>query len=780
MKDQNPEKVNIEESFDEVFGKSEKPSLSSDNESVSPSEPSDAGKKGFFSEAYKVPRRIFLGLVLVGTLFLLGFMISVSFDLPPMEVIENPKSDLSTQLISADGVVLQKYYSRENRVNVSLDEISPYVTQGLIATEDLRFARHSGIDPKSFFTILYELLTSGEVRGGSTITMQLVRNLYAEVGRESLYIRKPKEYLVSAYLERYFTKDEILAAYLNTVNIYGTSYGIETTANRLFDKSAKELNVEESALVIGMLKGQGDYNPFRYPERTQTRRNTVINLMRDHGVLKDFTPEQVDSIKEIPLDASLVDQEELHVKGPAPYFREHVRQYLRKWCQENGYDLYRDGLRVYTTIDSRMQNHAEAAVRKHLKALQNDFDKVEKRGKRSFDRHPGLINDLKKQSARYRNALKAGKSQAEIDREFREKIDMTVFTWDGPKEVKMSPLDSIGYYARFLETGLMAIDPTNGHVKAWVGGNDFKYFQYDHVYQGKRQVGSTFKPFVYGAAIESGYPVCYEFLNQPVTIQLPDGNVWQPDNSDNDFGAKITMRTALANSVNLVTAQLIDKITPKTVASFAHKMGIESELDEVHSLALGTTDLSVYEMVKAYSTFANMGTRTEPIFITRIEDKGGNLIVEFKPEVKEVLNPADAYKLVQLLRDVVDQGTARRLRFRYKLKNQIGGKTGTTQNQSDGWFMGLTPDLVAGVWVGHSDRRMHFSSIRYGQGANMALPIWAEFMKGVYGDKEIKLPQDPFPVPRGFNEDLSCRTAESETDDPDADTGPRPDDLDGF
>ena len=326
----------------------------------------------------------------------------------------------------------------------------------------------------------------------------------------------------------------------------------------------------------------------------------------------------------------------------------------------------------------------------------------------------------------------------------------------------------------------MAIDPTNGHVKAWVGGNDFKYFQYDHVFQGKRQVGSTFKPFVYGAAIESGYPVCYEFLNQPVTIKLPDGNVWQPDNSDNDFGAKITMRTALANSVNLVTAQLIDKITPKTVASFAHKMGVESELDEVHSLALGTTDLSVYEMVKAYSTFANMGTRTEPMFITRIEDKGGNLIVEFKPEVKEVLNPADAYKLVQLLRDVVDQGTARRLRFRYKLKNQIGGKTGTTQNQSDGWFMGLTPDLVAGVWVGHSDRRMHFSSIRYGQGANMALPIWAEFMKGVYGDKEIKLPQDPFPVPQGFNEDLTCRTTEPETDDPDVDTGPRPDDLDGF
>lgn len=778
MNDPKKEQVDIDETFEEVF--SPPTDTQGTKEVVPPTTPPSISGKGFFSEAFKLPRRIFLGVSLVGVLSVLGFMISVSFDLPPMEVLENPKSDLSTQLISADGVVLQKFYSRENRVNVTLDEISPFVTEGLVATEDLRFENHSGIDPKSFFTILYELITSGEVRGGSTITMQLVRNLYEEVGAESIYIRKPKEYLVSAYLERYFTKDEILAAYLNTVNIYGQSYGIETTANRLFDKSAKDLQLEEAALIIGMLKGQGVYNPFKYPERTQNRRNTIIELMQEHEVLKAFSQVQIDSIKAIPILETLVDQEELHVKGLAPYFREHVRQYLKDWCKENGYDLYRDGLRVYTTIDSRMQAHAEAAMKSHLKALQADFDKVEKRGQRSFDRSPSLVEDLMKQSQRYRNAVKAGKSVSEIDKEFAEKREMEVFTWGGPQKARMSPLDSIKYYARFLEVGLVSMDPVNGQIKAWVGGNDFKFFQYDHAYQGKRQVGSTFKPFVYGAAIESGYSVCDEFLNQPTTITLPDGNVWQPNNSENDFGAKITLKNALANSVNLVTAQLIDKISPKTVADFAHKMGVESELDEVHSLALGTTDLSVYEMVKAYNTFANMGTRIEPMFITRIEDKGGNLVMEFKPEAKEVLNPFDAYKIVELLRGVVDQGTARRLRFKYKFTNQIGGKTGTTQNQSDGWFMGLTPNLVTGVWVGHSDRRMHFTSIRYGQGANMALPIWAEYMQGVYADKEINLPKDAFPIPAGFNEDLSCRKAEPKPGDPTKDTGPKPDDLDGF
>ncbi|MEM6347615.1 MAG: transglycosylase domain-containing protein [Bacteroidota bacterium] len=735
-------------------------------------------KRRWFSEKYKLPRRIFFTLVIIPTLFVLCFLFYVSFDLPPMAIIENPKSDQSTQLISSDGVVLQKYYSRENRVNVSLEEISPYVIDALIATEDVRFRNHSGIDPMSFFTIFYELIKSGDARGGSTITMQLARNLYAEVGNQKLIVRKPKEYLVSAYLERRFTKEEIIAAYLNTVNIYGNSYGIETTANRLFDKSAKELNLEESALIVGMLKGQGVYNPFRRPENALKRRNTVLNLMRDNGYL-DLEAAALDSIKAIPLEESLVEQEELHIRGLAPYFREHVRQFMNEWCKKNGYDLYRDGLRVYTTLDSRMQAYAEEAVQDHLKDLQATFDKVEKRGERSYKRNPGVIEDLKKQSQRYINAKKAGKSDSEIDAEFRKKRKMKVFTWGGDQETEMSPLDSIKYYARFLEVGMVSIDPLSGHVKAWVGGNDFKYFQYDHVAQGKRQVGSTFKPFLYGAVLDAGYPVCYEVLNQPVTVPMPDGSVWSPNNSDFSKGGFVTIKKALASSMNSVSARLITKeVNPTLVAEFAKKAGIDTKLDEVYSLALGTTDLSVFEMTKAYSAFANMGTKVNPIFVTRIEDRSGTVLAEFQPDMREVINPEVAYKVVNLMQGVVDQGTAVRLRYKYKFKNQIAAKTGTTQNQSDGWFMGLTPDLVTGVWVGHQDRRVHFSSIKYGQGANMSLPIWAEYMQRVYKDREINLPQDPFPIPESLKEDLVCRTkAETEVKE---DDGPQPDDLDGF
>ncbi|MFK7922574.1 MAG: penicillin-binding transpeptidase domain-containing protein [Bacteroidia bacterium] len=526
-----------------------------------------------------------------------------------------------------------------------------------------------------------------------------------------------------------------------------------------------------------MLKGQGVYNPIRKPENAFKRRNTVLNLMKANGYLK-IEDAALDSIKEIPLEASLVEQEELHIRGLAPYFREHVRQFMNDWCKKNGYDLYRDGLRVYTTLDSRMQSYAEEAVNGHLKDLQATFDKVEKRGERSYKRNPAVIADLQKQSQRYINAKKAGKSDAEIDAEFRKKRKMKVFTWGGDQVTEMSPLDSIKYYARFLEVGMVSIDPLSGHVKAWVGGNDFKYFQYDHVAQGKRQVGSTFKPFLYGAVLDAGYSVCYEVLNQPVTVPMPDGSVWSPNNSDFSKGGFVTIKKALANSMNSVSARLITtEVNPTLVADFAYKAGIDTKLDEVYSLALGTTDLSVFEMTKAYSAFANMGTRIEPIFVTRIEDRSGTILAEFQPDMREVISPKVAYQVVNLMQGVVDQGTAVRLRYKYKFKNQIAAKTGTTQNQSDGWFMGLTPDLVTGVWVGHQDRRVHFSSIKYGQGANMSLPIWAEYMLKVYKDQEINLPQDPFPIPAGFNVDLNCRTTKPK---PEEDNGPKPDDLDGF
>lgn len=738
-------------------------------------------RASFFAPKYRLPRRIFFGLAGLIALGGLAFLIFVTTDLPPMDLIENPDSDLSTQLISADGVVLQKFYSRENRVNVRLNEISPHVVNALIATEDVRFYGHSGIDPMSFFSILAGLLTDGEIRGGSTITMQLARNLYDEVGRRSTIIRKIKEYFVSGYIERRFTKQEVMEAYLNTVNIYGDSYGIETTANRLFDKSAKDLTIEEAALIVGMLKGQGVYNPFRHPERTEQRRNTILSQMVKYGFL-DSTRVNVDSIKAIPLSASLAEQEQVHIRGLAPYFREHVREELRTWCEANGYNLYTDGLRVYTTLDSRMQAHAEAALREHMKVLQRDFDRVEDKGNRPLKADPSILIDLKRRSQRYINAKKAGKSEAEIEVEFREKVPMRVFTWAGERDTSMSPMDSLRHYARYLEAGMVSIDPSTGEVKAWVGGIDYKYFKYDHVATGRRQVGSTFKPFVYGAAVENGYTPCDKFLNQPVVFENPGGGRWSPKNSGGEIGGLMTLRAALANSVNLVTARLMKELTPRTVAQFAYNMGIESQLDEVPSLCLGTTDLSVLELTSAYSTFANMGTRIRPRVITRIEDRNGKVLATFDPDVKDVLNPEKAYLILELLKGVIDQGTGQRLRYRYKFRGEVGGKTGTTQNHSDGWFMGVTPNLVTGVWVGAADRRMRFRSISFGQGANMALPVWALFMQQVYNDPRIVgMSEDSrFTRPPGVQADLGCRGGNGQNQPSEQPQGPSPDDFEDF
>lgn len=736
---------------------------------------SENGRK----RSYKGVRRFFL--ITVGVIFVsvVGFLGYLATDLPPMNLIENPESDLSTQLISADGMVLSRYYSRENRVNVKLNEVSPYVVNGLIATEDVRFYGHSGVDPKSFFTILKDVIVGDDVRGGSTITMQLSRNLYDEVGNESVYIRKLKEYLVSAYIERKFTKEEIMMAYLNTVNIWGNSYGIETTSRRLFDKPAKDLAIEEAALVVGMLKGQGVYNPFRYPERTQNRRNVVMTQMAKYGMM-DSARYDLDSLKAIPLDASLKKQEYEHNKGLAPYFREHIRGWLKNWCEESGHNLYTEGLKVYTTIDSRMQTHAEAAVREHLMDLQKTFDKVERRGEALYSKDPSIVDQWIRRSQRYKNAKKAGKTPAEIAKEFKTKISMNIFTWNGEKEVNMSPRDSVKHYLRFLETGVMSMDPSNGHVKAWVGGIDFKYFQYDHVAKGKRQVGSTFKPFVYGTAIAGGYQPCTEILNQPVTFPNVGGGRWTPKNSDGSIGGKMTLRMGLATSTNLITAQLMRDLSPGPVVEFAHRMGIQSELDAVPALCLGTTDLSVMEMVNAYSTFANMGIKHEPVLITRIEDRNGDILWQAKGNTQDVLDRESAYKIVELLKGVVDLGTGRRLRFKYKFRNEIGGKTGTTQNQSDGWFMGITPQLVTGVWVGCADRRVHFRSIRYGQGANMALPIWALYMQKVQADTRLNGSLEAhFERPKGLVVDLACKKPDKKDGELDPDL-PSADDLGGF
>ncbi len=725
--------------------------------------------------SYQWPRRVFIGLVGLVALALLIFVVIIGFDTPGTEMIDNPNSDQSSQLISRDGEVLQQYYSEENRAALSLNEISPYVVAALVATEDVRYNEHSGIDSRSFFSIAKDLILGDEIRGGSTITMQLARNLYEEVGNESKYIRKLKEYVTSAKIERRYTKREIMEAYLNTVNIYGNSYGIETTSNRLFDKRARDLAIEEAALVVGMLKGQGVYNPFKYPERTQSRRNLILDQMvKYYEQSRDPIIDTLDfdSLKQIPISQGLAKQEQTHIKGIAPYFREYAREWLKQWCADpanrkpdgSQYQLYTDGLRIHTTIDARFQRAAEKAVDEHLKGLQADFDRIEDRGNELFKRDPAILIDMKRRSPRYLQAKKAGKTQAEIEQEFRKKIPMTVFSWSGDIDTVMSPMDSLRWYARVLEAGLMSMDPRNGYIRAWVGGIDYKYFKYDHVKQGKRQVGSTFKPFVYGTAVEAGFTPCDDMLNQPVTFDLPSGGRWTPKNATGSIGGIMTLKRGLANSVNLITARLMKEVGPAAVADFAYRLGIESKLDEVPSLCLGTTDLSVFELVRAYATIASMGVRHEPIFITHIEDKNGKRLATFVPQQTEVMKDRDAFLMVELLKGVVDAGTAQRLRYRYKFRNEIGGKTGTTQNQSDGWFMGITPNLVTGVWVGHSDRRVHFRSIRYGQGANMSLPIWAEYYKELHENPLIGLPQPSFQRPQGVNVNTSCYTREQETE----------------
>ncbi|MEL6674063.1 MAG: transglycosylase domain-containing protein [Bacteroidota bacterium] len=722
-----------------------------------------------WNDNYNLPRKIFFGLIGLVALIVCGFVLMTVGDLPPLNEIENPNSTLSTQLLSDDGMVLDNFYATENRVNVRLNEISPYVVDALIATEDARFYEHSGVDYWSIPALIKRNI-SGTTSGASTITMQLSRNLFNQVSKDRTVTRKIKEVIVSTILEKKYTKQEIVEAYLNTVNIFGNAYGIEMASQRLFGKRAKELNIEEAAVLVGMLKGQGVYDPIRKPQNVLKRRNIVLNLMVKHGFL-DSAMVDVDSLKELPL--VVVEQKHEHVQGVAPYFRQKIRDYMKEWCRTHtksdgtNYDLYADGLKVYTTLDSRMQRHAEAAVQQHLQELQLTFNDAMKR-KRPFRYDRKLVKDLMASTDRWKRGYKAlekkGLSEKEIEKElkarFEKPVDMKLFSWSGPIDTTLSPMDSLKYMAKVLETGFVSIDPKTGYVKAWVGGIDFSFFKYDHVSQGKRQVGSTFKPFVYGAAIEAGYEPCRLYLNQPVVFDDTDGKGtrWEPKNSDGQYGGKMTMRTALATSTNLITAQLMKELTPSTVVKFATKMGIGSKLEAVPSLCLGTTDLSVLELTGAYSTFVNQGVFIKPIYITRIEDNKGNILEEFPQNTTRALDPRDAYTMLELLKGVVDEpgGTASRLRYKYNFKGDIGAKTGTTQNHSDGWFMGITPELVSGVWVGCADRRMHFDDIKNGQGANMALPIWAHYMKRLEEDPEIKLSQTRFTRPRGYYKKVDC------------------------
>lgn len=656
--------------------------------------------------------------------------------MPSFEELENPHSALATEVYSSDGVLLGKYYY-ENRSTSSFEEIPEMIRQCLVATEDVRFYKHSGIDYWGQLRAVINTLI-GNTQGGSTITQQLAKNLFPRPGDNvvSTILSKFKEWVIAIKLERRYTKDEIINLYLQTVEFSENSFGIKSAARTYFNRTPDSLRVEEAAVLIGMLKGSTYYNPKRNPENALRRRNTVLGQMEKE---KFLTVEQTDSLKKLPIKLNYVSPD--HNEGLATYFREYLRLELNQWCKDHRkadgspYNIYKDGLRVYTTINSKMQLYAEEAVRKHMKELQAQFNQSYKNGA-PWGKNDKYIEDAMKQSNRWIRMKKAGIAEDSIRAAFQTPTSMTVFSYRGEIDTVMTPFDSIKYYKFFLHTGFMAMDPVTGYVYAWVGGINHHYFQYDHVnLHAKRQVGSTIKPILYTVAIDNGYSPCFEVPNEKVVFE--DFQNWSPANSDGKYGGMLTLYQGLAGSVNCISAYLMKQIGPEPMIDLSRRMGISSPMDPYPSICLGVPDISVYEMTSAYTTFANHGIHTDPQYLLRITDNRGTVIEEFTAKHTEVISDQVAYVMVKMLENVVNFGTAQRLRSRYGITAETGGKTGTTQNNTDGWFIGITPQITAGCWVGGDDRIIRFKSMFYGQGASMALPVYAYFMKACYADKSL-------------------------------------------
>ena len=702
--------------------------------------------------------------------------------MPSFEDLENPDSNLATEIISSDGVILGKYFQK-NRSQLKYSDLPKNLVDALVATEDERFYEHSGIDGRGTLRAIASLGTSG---GASTLTQQLAKQLFHGEGSKFLpfrIVQKAKEWIIAIRLERQYTKNEILAMYCNVYDFGNYSVGVSSAAQTYFSKEPKNLSIDESAILVGMFKNSGLYNPVRNPQGVKNRRNVVLAQMHKS---KMITEEQKLQLQALPI--TLHFKLESHREGTATYFREYLRDYMKKWVAENkkpdgsDYDIYKDGLKIYTTIDSRMQLHAEEAVAAHMTNLQEEFFIQAKTNKNapfvniSDGETQRILNQAMKSSNRWAVLKSLDKTDEEIIKSFSVKAKMTVFTWKGEKDTIMTPIDSIRYYKHFLQSGVMAMEPQTGNIKAWVGGINYKYFQYDHVGQGARQVGSTFKPFVYATAIEQlNMSPCDSIIDAPFTIPVGRHHVtadWTPKNSDNKYRGMITLKKALANSVNTISAKLMDKVGPEAVVKLTHKLGIKSEIPLQPSIALGAVDITVEDMVAAYSTFANQGVYTKPQFLTRIEDKSGVIIYEPIPESHDVLNKDIAFAIIKLLEGVTEGGSGNRLRtqgggygynritgYPYMFTNPIAGKTGTTQNQSDGWFMGMVPNLVTGVWVGCEDRSARFKSITYGQGATAALPVWAYFMKLCYADPELKVSKSEFERPANLSIKVDCYSA---------------------
>jgi penicillin-binding protein 1A len=706
---------------------------------------------------------IYFASLLVVVIFFVAVANNVFGPLPSFKDLENPETNLATEIFSSDGKLIGTYYL-ENRSNVEFKDLSPDLVHALISTEDIRFEKHAGVDLKALFRVAFGLVTGSNKGGGSTLTQQLAKNLFPReknLTKGQLVMRKFKEWITALKLERNYSKEEILAMYLNTVDFGSQSWGIKMAAKTFFNKEVDSLKMEEAALLVGVINAPTWYSPVRNPERSFERRNLVLKQMERYDFI---SKETFDSVSAIPLDMSNFGLRG-HSTGLATYFREILRMEMKDWCSTHfksdgtPYDLYKDGLRIYTTIDSRLQKYAEEAVVEHLKKeLQPAFFRHWKgypNAPFAFDpsvaltETKALLEQAMKRSARYQQLKEEGVPDDSIRYIFNLPTRMTVFSWKGQLDTIMTPLDSIRYSKSILQAGLMSMDPHTGHVLAYVGGIDYRYFQYDHVKLSRRQVGSTFKPFLYSLAMQEGeFTPCTKIANVPYSVDLPDGTVWTPQNtSKKRVGEEVSLKWALAHSNNWISAFLIKRYSPQAVVMMARNMGVTADLDPVPSIALGSSDISLYEMVGAFNTFPNKGVYITPTMILRIEDKYGNVLESFEPEKKEAMSEETAYLMLDLMKGVVQTGTGIRLRTKYNFNNPIAGKTGTTQNQSDGWFMGITPDLTTGVWVGAEDRSVHFRVISLGQGANMALPIWAIYMKKAYADPTLRLSQGDFDKP---------------------------------
>ena len=717
---------------------------------------------------------------------------------PPIEELENPNLKFATQIISDDGVTLGTYsLSKENRLYVGYNDLSPNIINALIATEDERFHEHSGIDARALLRAIIKrgVLMQASAGGGSTISQQLAKQFYTEKAGSVFerVMQKPIEWVIAVKLERYFTKEEILTMYLNKFDFLNNAVGIKMASNTYFSKEPKDLSVLEAATLVGMCKNPARFNPRRFNERTRDRRNVVIGQMERAGHL---TSAEADSLKKEPL--VLKYRKVDHKEGPAPYFREYLRDILRAekpdkseyrgwqmqeyyedslawetdplygWCAKNkkkdgsNYNLYTDGLKIYTTIDSRMQRYAEEAVHEHVaEYMQPRFFKAKAKKKTAPftsqltpEEVKAIMDRAMRQTDRYREMKKAGASEAEIRKAFDTPVEMTVFSYQGDRDTIMSPMDSLRYYKHFLRAGFMSMDPVTGYVKAYVGGPNFNYFQYDMAMKGRRQVGSTIKPYLYTLAMENGFSPCDETRHVEQTLIDENGKAWSPRNaSAKRYGEMVTIKWGLANSDNWVTAYLMSKLSPYQLVRLIHAFGVKNkQIDPVVSLCLGPCEISVGEMVSAYTAFANKGIRTAPLFVSRIEDNEGNVLADFTPHMEEVISEESVYKMLIMLRAVINEGTGGRVRRVYGITADMGGKTGTTNNNSDGWFMGFTPTLVSGAWVGGEERDIHFDNMSDGQGAAMALPIWGLYMKKVFADKSLGYSQeDTFEIPEGFD-----------------------------